>query len=212
MERAFGPSSSAQRLFFRCLSRVPCLPERACGAVERGLMLDVEGCWAPANKAASSRRTPDAGAPAKRGRSRSVWECAGSPALCCDIEQQQWPYDQIPNYSCKAGTNHGMAKAPAQKVLTASAHAQALSAARQSTEFETSTFVSPRSFGCDCAALRSVVFGLWSLVYGLWSLVFGPWSFSPLFCVLHGLNRVVVRESVRVGSEDRGDSDRGSEL
>jgi len=74
MERAFGPSSSAQRLFFRylsptsdacLLSPVPCLPERACGAAERGLMLKVEGCWAPANKAASSRRTPNAGAAAK---------------------------------------------------------------------------------------------------------------------------------------------------
>jgi len=52
------------------LSPVPCLPERAYGAVERGLMLDVEGCWAPHNKAASSRRTPDAGAPAKRGAVR----------------------------------------------------------------------------------------------------------------------------------------------
>jgi len=42
-----------------------------------------------------------------------------------------------------------------------------VSAARQSGEPATNALLSLRSFGCGCAALRSMVYGLWPMVNGL---------------------------------------------
>jgi len=43
-----------------------------------------------------------------------------------------------------------------------------LSAARRSAKSGTNAFISPRPFGCGCAALRSMVYGPWSIMSHAW--------------------------------------------